>query len=104
MNDLSLHRWNLRQTPSGRRLSLANAEDYIASLTGRNLEVYLFGERIDEPVDHPIIRPSINAMAESYKLALAEPELATAWSSISERSVNRFLHIPESPQDLGLPK
>ena len=77
-----------------------DAEDYIASLTGRNLEVYLLGERIDEPVDHPIIRPSINAMAESYKLALAELELATAWSSISERSVDRFLHIPESPQDL----
>ena len=79
---------------------LATAEDYIASLTGRNLEVYLLGERIDEPVDHPIVRPSINAMAESYKLALAKPELATAWSSISEQSVNRFLHIPESPQDL----
>ena len=40
------------------------------------------GERIEEPVDHPIIRPSIN-MAESHILAEEDPDLATAWSSIS---------------------
>ena len=43
---------------------LKTAEDYINSLRGRNLDVFLLGERIEEPVDHPIIRPSINAMAE----------------------------------------
>ncbi|MDG1033971.1 MAG: 4-hydroxyphenylacetate 3-hydroxylase N-terminal domain-containing protein [Luminiphilus sp.] len=74
--------------------------DYVESLRGRNLDVYLLGERIDEPVDHPIVRPSINAMAASYQLAEDEPDLATAWSSITERRINRFLHIPESPQDL----
>ena len=32
-------------------------KDYVDSLRGRNLDVYLLGERIDEPVDHPIVRP-----------------------------------------------
>ena len=79
---------------------LKTAQDYIESLRGRKLEVFLLGERVEEPVDHPIIRPSINAMAESYILADEDPQLATAWSSISEQQINRFLHVPESPQDL----
>lgn len=43
--------------------TLETAEAYIESLRDRNLDVYLFGELVEEPVDHPIIRPSINAMA-----------------------------------------
>ena len=38
---------------------LKTADDYIDSLRGRNLDVYLLGERIEEPVDHPVVRPSI---------------------------------------------
>ncbi len=59
---------------------IKSGNDYIQSLRGRNLKVYLFGELIQEPVDHPLIRPSINALAETYDLALREPELATAYS------------------------
>ena len=79
---------------------LKTAEDYVESLRGRNLDVYLLGERLEEPVDHPIVRPSINAMAESYILANEDPDLATAWSTISEQQINRFLHVPESAEDL----
>ena len=32
---------------------------YIDSMRGRNMKVYLFGELVGEPVDHPMIRPSI---------------------------------------------
>ena len=31
--------------------------------------MYLFGKLVSEPVDHPMIRPSINAVAETYDLA-----------------------------------
>lgn len=75
-------------------------DDYIESLRGRGLEVYLFGERVEEPVDHPMIRPSINALAASYQLAIDEPDLATAESPYTGDRVNRFLHIPTSPTDL----
>jgi 4-hydroxybutyryl-CoA dehydratase/vinylacetyl-CoA-Delta-isomerase len=47
-----------------------------------------------------MIRPSINAVAETYDLAVREEELATAHSSITGQRVNRFLHIAESAQDL----
>jgi 4-hydroxybutyryl-CoA dehydratase/vinylacetyl-CoA-Delta-isomerase len=62
--------------------------------------VFLFGERVAEPVDHPIIRPSINAVARTYDLAVENAELASAHSSISGRRVNRFLHVTESVDDV----
>ena len=81
-------------------MPIKNGAEYIKSLRGRNLKVYLFGELVKEPVDHPMIRPSINAVAETYDLAVKDPELAAAQSSISGIPVNRFLHIAESAQDL----
>ncbi|MCA9718021.1 MAG: hypothetical protein KC468_25330, partial [Myxococcales bacterium] len=50
-------------------MPIRTADEYIESLRGRDLAVYLFGERVAEPVDHPVIRPSINAVAETYRLA-----------------------------------
>ena len=38
---------------------IRTGEEYIESLKGRDLKVYLFGELVKEPVDHPMIRPSI---------------------------------------------
>ena len=74
--------------------------DYIHSLRGRDLTVYLFGEKVVEPVDHPIIRPSINAVAATYDLAQTHPELATVISPFTGEPVSRFLSICASAQDL----
>ena len=74
--------------------------EYIESLRGRGLKVHLFGERIEEPVDHPMIRPSVNAVAETYNLADREPELTTAISPFTGDRINRFLHVATSPEDL----
>ena len=79
---------------------IGTGAEYIESLRGRGLKVYLFGELVAEPVDHPIIRPSINAVAETYDLAVRHPELATAISPYTGEPVNRFLHIATSPDDL----
>lgn len=80
--------------------TIRDGEDYLASLYGRGTTLYLLGEKIDEPADHPIIRPSINALAETYDLAVREPELATAHSPYIDAPVNRFLHVVEGPHDL----
>ena len=79
---------------------LVTGKDYIESLRGRRLRVFLMGELVEEPVDHPIIRPSINAIAETYDLAQREPALATATSSLTGKKINRFLHIAHSAADL----
>ncbi len=79
---------------------IVTGEDYLDSLRGRNVTVHFMGEIIENPVDHPVIRPSMNALKMTFDLALADPELATAWSPLIEARVNRFLHIVESPEDL----
>jgi 4-hydroxybutyryl-CoA dehydratase/vinylacetyl-CoA-Delta-isomerase len=81
-------------------LKIVTGEDYIESLRGRNLRVYLMGERVKEPVDHPMIRPSVNAMAKTYDLALDAPDLATSLSPETGERVNRFLHIATSPEEV----
>jgi 4-hydroxybutyryl-CoA dehydratase/vinylacetyl-CoA-Delta-isomerase len=79
---------------------IKTGEEYIQSLRGRDMTIYLFGELVKEPVDHPMIRPSINAVAETYDLAVRDEELASAKSGITGLKVNRFLHIAENAQDL----
>ncbi len=81
-------------------MPITTGAEYIESLRGRDLRVFLMGERIAEPVDHPVIRPSINAVAATYDLASCEPDLATADSPLSGGRVNRFLHITGSVEDV----
>ena len=61
---------------------ITDKNSYLDSIKNRYLKIYLMGELIEEPLDHPIIRPSIEAMAETYELAVREPELASATITI----------------------
>jgi 4-hydroxybutyryl-CoA dehydratase/vinylacetyl-CoA-Delta-isomerase len=79
---------------------IATAEDYIGSLRGRRMNVFFMGERVPEPVDHPVIFPSINAMAETYRLASERPALGGVHTPIAGIQTNRFLHVPTGPDDL----
>ena len=81
---------------------ITDKNSYLDSIKNRNLKIYLMGELIKEPLDHPIIRPSVEAMAETYELAVSEPELASATSPYTGESINRFLHVAESNEDLFL--
>jgi 4-hydroxybutyryl-CoA dehydratase / vinylacetyl-CoA-Delta-isomerase len=81
-------------------MPITNRHEYVESLRNRKLRVYLFGELVKEPVDHPVIRPSINAVAETYALAEDEPELATVKSKLTGERVNRFLQVTESVDDV----
>ena len=81
---------------------LMTAAQYIESLRKLDTRVYMFGEKIDNWVDHPIIRPSINCVAMTYGLA-NDPEykdLMTATSNLTGETVNRFNHIHQSTEDL----
>lgn len=82
--------------------TISTPEDYVASLRARKgkLRVFLNGELVDDIVANPIIRPSIRAVEETYRLALDQPELASAVSPISNYRVSRFLHITTSVNDV----
>lgn len=83
-------------------MALKTAQAYLDSLRDRKLDLYMFGEKIENYVDHPIIRPSINAMAMTYKMA-EDPEyedLMTVTSNLTGEKVNRFTHLHQSTDDL----
>ncbi len=83
-------------------MTLKTPQQYLNDLRSRKIELYMFGEKIKNYVDHPIIRPSINAMAMTYRLAL-EPEygdLMTAVSNLTGERINRFNHLHQSSDDL----
>ncbi|MDD5017802.1 MAG: 4-hydroxyphenylacetate 3-hydroxylase family protein [Eubacteriales bacterium] len=83
-------------------MGLMTRDAYIESLRKLNLKVYMFGERIENPADHPMIRPSMNAVAMTYELAQHEEykDLMTAKSSLSGEVVNRFTYLHQSTDDL----
>ena len=77
-------------------------DEYIESLRKVDKRVFAFGEQIENYVDHPLVRPSLNACAATYALA-EQPEhaaLMTAASSLSGERVNRFTHLHQSADDL----
>ncbi len=89
-----------KSTANANPTCISSGEEYIESLRGRDLTIYLQGELVKEPVDHPIIRPSINAVARTYDLANENPGLATALSPFTGERVNRFLHLAGSVDDV----
>jgi 4-hydroxybutyryl-CoA dehydratase/vinylacetyl-CoA-Delta-isomerase len=83
-------------------MALKTPKEYEASLREMNFNAYLMGERVEVPVDHPIIRPSMNSVAMTYALA-QEPEyedLMTATSHLTGKKINRFCHLHRSTEDL----
>lgn len=81
---------------------LMTAAQYEDSLRRLNLKVYLFGRRLENVVDDPIIRPSMNAVAMTYALAHAPEyrDIMTATSHLTGAIVNRFTHIHQNVHDL----
>lgn len=83
-------------------MALKTGKEYIESLRKLNLNVYMFGEKVESPVDHPMIIPSMNAVAVTYDLAL-DPmyeELMTVKSHITGETINLFNHVFQSNGDL----
>ncbi|MGP1349658.1 MAG: 4-hydroxyphenylacetate 3-hydroxylase family protein [Stomatobaculum sp.] len=83
-------------------MALMTGEQYIESLRKMKTRVYMFGEKIDNWVDNPIIHPSINSVRMTYDLAM-DPEhedLMTAVSNLSGKKINRFNHLHQSTADL----
>ena len=83
-------------------MALMTGEQYIESIRNMNMNVYMFGKKIDCPVDNPILRPSLNSVRMTYDLAQMPEyqDLMTAVSPYTGKRVNRFTHIHQSTSDL----
>ena len=81
---------------------MKTSKEYIESLQKLDLQVYLLGEKVDDPTSHPMIVPSQNSVAMTYELAqMPEYEdLMTATSNLTGEKINRFTHLHQSTDDL----
>jgi 4-hydroxybutyryl-CoA dehydratase/vinylacetyl-CoA-Delta-isomerase len=83
-------------------MTLMTREAYITSLRSMNKRVFIMGQEVQHLVDHPLVRPSLNACALTYELAHqpAYADLMLATSSLTSQQVNRFTHLHQDTADL----
>lgn len=81
---------------------MMTGEQYIESIRNMKMDIWMFGEKIENSLESPILRPSLNSVKATYDLAeLPEYEdLMTATSHLSGKKINRFCHIHQSAGDL----
>jgi 4-hydroxybutyryl-CoA dehydratase/vinylacetyl-CoA-Delta-isomerase len=83
-------------------MKINSPEAYFESLRDLKREVFVLGERCDNTVDHPLLRPSANAVAESYNIGdePEAPQLLFTKSHLTGNEISRFTHIHQSVEDL----
>ncbi|MGI6227594.1 MAG: 4-hydroxyphenylacetate 3-hydroxylase N-terminal domain-containing protein, partial [Peptococcales bacterium] len=42
---------------------MKTAQEYIESIKKLKFNVYILGEKVDNPADHPLVKPSLDAVA-----------------------------------------
>lgn len=79
---------------------LKTPEEYVKSLEKMRNNIYMGGELIKRT--DPRIMPGIKVISTTYELAQKPEyeELLTAKSHLTGEKVNRFTHVPQSPEDL----
>ena len=50
-------------------MALMTGEQYIESIKKIKMEIYMFGEKYNNPTESPILRPSLNSVRMTYDLA-----------------------------------
>ncbi|MBA7681508.1 4-hydroxybutyryl-CoA dehydratase/vinylacetyl-CoA-Delta-isomerase [subsurface metagenome] len=83
-------------------MALKTVEQYYESLRQVNHTAYILGEKVTNPIDHPLIKGQVAAVAQTYALA-QDPEvkeLLVGESELIGEEVSRFLRLCESVDDL----
>ena len=85
-------------------MAIKTKEEYIESLHKIGRNAFILGERVEDIVNHPINRPAVNAMAESYLLASENKAngVGRAVSYLTGEPVNRYNALSRSTDDLVL--
>ncbi len=83
-------------------MPLKTGQEYIDSIRTLGLQANVLGTATGALVDHPLIAPSLRAVAVTYDGAHAEAtrSLFRAHSTLIDAEVNRFTHLHQSADDL----
>ncbi|MBI3375475.1 MAG: 4-hydroxybutyryl-CoA dehydratase [Betaproteobacteria bacterium] len=82
---------------------MMNAAQYRDSLAKRKpMKIWLDGQMLAKPLDHPYVKTSMNSVALTYELA-QDPQfrqVMTATSALTGETISRFCHLHQSTDDL----
>jgi 4-hydroxybutyryl-CoA dehydratase/vinylacetyl-CoA-Delta-isomerase len=83
-------------------MKIKSGAQYMESLRRLRPVIYYKGERIHDVTRHPATVPHVRAASLTYALSTQEEyrDLATATSHLTGRTINRFTHVHQSPEDL----
>ncbi|MFC1989177.1 4-hydroxyphenylacetate 3-hydroxylase family protein [Chloroflexota bacterium] len=83
-------------------MAIKTVEQYYESLRQVNPVTYILGERVNNAIDHPLIKGQVAAVAQTYALAhdLEGRELLVVDSELIGDKVSRFVKLYESVDDL----
>ena len=83
-------------------MALRKGNEYIASLKSLKLEANVMGKKVQDLPDHPLVSPSVHAVAATFDCAYRDEtrDIFRARSSLSGEEINRFTHLHQSPEDL----
>lgn len=81
---------------------LSTKESYIGRISKKKPKLYVNGERIDNFIEHPNVKPIIDSIGLTYELAKDREfeALMVAQSQFINEPINRFLHIYTEKEDL----
>jgi aromatic ring hydroxylase len=81
---------------------MKTSQEYIDSLAGMKHNVWMNGQKVERPWEHPQIVPGINIVCLTYEWPQQpeHQELLCATSHLTGERVNRFTHIHQSQEDL----
>lgn len=68
-------------------MALMTGEQYIESIRKIPMEIYMFGKKVENPVDNPILRPSLNSVRMTYELSDTLPLLSYLGITYSKNEV-----------------
>jgi 4-hydroxybutyryl-CoA dehydratase/vinylacetyl-CoA-Delta-isomerase len=80
---------------------MKTAQAFIESIRQLKVEPYVLGERVADATGHPILRPSLNALAKTYEMA-HDPHRSHLFvrQGLDGEPVNCFTSLHRSTQDL----
>ncbi len=85
-------------------MALKTGDEYVQSIKSLGLEAQVMGRKTGDLTEHPLVDPSLCAIAATFDGAHSESEetrgLFRASSSICGEEVSRFTHLHQSAQDL----
>jgi 4-hydroxybutyryl-CoA dehydratase/vinylacetyl-CoA-Delta-isomerase len=85
-------------------MALKSGEEYMESIRSLGLSAHVLGQSEKDLPKHPLVHPSLRAVAATYDLAKSEDEetrrLFQTRSNLCGETVNRFTHLHLGTEDL----